>query len=238
MAFTDIPIRSNGEKIKASWFNTIRSELITSGTTQAALRQYISDSAYASSNAVVNGSIYYNTTIDKARIYQAGMWANLGGDTSLVIEVPTGNVNGVNKSFNVTNSVIGGVVDLSINGVRLKPADYSYSSPTITLVTAPAIGQEVVCSYLTTGAVAAIVTQEEINQVVYHTLNGGEITAKQITLLITPAVANKVIVDIVEGVPQEYAVDYTVSSNILSWNGLGLDGVLDIGDVLRIQYFS
>ena len=28
MAFSDIPVRANGEKIEASWFNTIRTELL------------------------------------------------------------------------------------------------------------------------------------------------------------------------------------------------------------------
>lgn len=72
----------------------------------------------------------------------------------------------------------------------------------------------------------------------YHTLSGGEITAKQITLSGTPTVANKAVLDVIQGGPQAYTADFTVSGNVLGWSGLGLDGVLVAGDVLRIQYFG
>jgi hypothetical protein len=74
--------------------------------------------------------------------------------------------------------------------------------------------------------------------VVYHTLTGSEISAKQITLPGTPYVAANTMLDVLTIGPQQYSVDYTVSSNILSWSGLGLDGTLTSGMVLRILFFT
>jgi hypothetical protein len=72
----------------------------------------------------------------------------------------------------------------------------------------------------------------------YHTLLSGEITAKAITLTAIPAVAANTMLDTVGGTSQIYSVDFTVSGSTLSWNGLGLDGLLAAGDILRIQYLS
>jgi hypothetical protein len=69
-----------------------------------------------------------------------------------------------------------------------------------------------------------------------RTLSGGDITAKQITLLDTPTNANKTRLTVIDGPMQEYGVDFSVSGAILSWNGLGLDGVLEVGDRLVITY--
>ena len=82
-----------------------------------------------------------------------------------------------------------------------------------------------------------VATDLGTQQVEYRTLTAGEIAAKEITLGQTPKTANKVILDVPSGTPQEYAVDFTVSGTTLSWNGLGLDGALISGDVIRIMYF-
>lgn len=72
----------------------------------------------------------------------------------------------------------------------------------------------------------------------YRTLTSGEAAAKQLTLSAAPLVAANTTLDTVGGTAQIYATDYSVSSSILSWNGLGLDGLLSAGDVLRIEYLS
>ena len=73
-------------------------------------------------------------------------------------------------------------------------------------------------------------------KVEYRTLTAGEITAKSITLAETPAVAAETALDIVTGNAQEYGTDFTVAANVLSWNGLALDGVLIAGNQLRVMY--
>jgi hypothetical protein len=45
-------------------------------------------------------------------------------------------------------------------------------------------------------------------------------------------------VSIVGGVPQEYGVDYTLQANKIVWRGLGMDGVLEPGDIVRVTHRS
>ncbi len=68
------------------------------------------------------------------------------------------------------------------------------------------------------------------------TLNGTNITNKNVTLSGTPTTPSDTVLHVVTGVVQEYSVDFTVSGTTLSWNGLGLDGVLEAGDRLIVQF--
>jgi len=72
----------------------------------------------------------------------------------------------------------------------------------------------------------------------YRTLSAGEATAKALTLSATPITAAKTVVDAIGGCGQVYSADFIVVVNILSWSGLGLDGILAAGDILRIAYLS
>lgn len=74
------------------------------------------------------------------------------------------------------------------------------------------------------------------DKVEYHTLTAPEITAKAFTLADTPKSASKVRLCPMGGIPQEYSTDYTVSGNTVDFNGLGLDGVLVAGEVVRVEY--
>lgn len=82
------------------------------------------------------------------------------------------------------------------------------------------------------------VTQPENAIVEEFTLAGGDITAKKVTLTYTPTNANYVKMDIYGGGPQDNGVDFSVNvgTKEVSWSGLGLDGLLEAGDVLRISY--
>ncbi len=55
----------------------------------------------------------------------------------------------------------------------------------------------------------------------------------------TPLVPSEVVVA-VKGAPSpaEYAFDYTITGATLSWDGLGLDGLLEIGDKIMLRYFA
>jgi hypothetical protein len=44
--------------------------------------------------------------------------------------------------------------------------------------------------------------------------------------------------DVAEGTIQIYGTDYTVSGTTLSWNGLGLEPLLESGMTLIINYVS
>ena len=67
-------------------------------------------------------------------------------------------------------------------------------------------------------------------------LTATDISNKYVTLAAAPASAGRVVVE-VKGAPgQHYGADFTVSGSQVSWNGLGLDGLLDADDYLTISY--
>ena len=76
----------------------------------------------------------------------------------------------------------------------------------------------------------------EQKKVEVRTLIAGEITAKQITLASTPKQALAVEFSPKGGCEQVYGDDFTVSGAILTWNGLGLDGILIAGDKVVVSY--
>lgn len=72
------------------------------------------------------------------------------------------------------------------------------------------------------------------------TLSAGDIINKFILLDEAPIDKTSTRLTVVGGVPQEYAVDFEVTNDDggrrLSWSTLGLDGVLESGDILIIEY--
>ena len=67
-------------------------------------------------------------------------------------------------------------------------------------------------------------------------LTSQNISDKFVTLPETPLVPNSVFLTIEGGIPQINGIDYIVTGNILSWDGLGLDEFLDDTDVLLLLY--
>lgn len=69
-----------------------------------------------------------------------------------------------------------------------------------------------------------------------RTITSGEAAAKQLTLAAPPQTANFTVLEIAGAPSQFYGVDFSVTGNVLSWSGLGLDGILANGDQLTITY--
>lgn len=68
------------------------------------------------------------------------------------------------------------------------------------------------------------------------TLTQTDIDNKYITLITTPLVPQALTI-VPAGAPEQlYGIDYQIVGNILSWNGLGLDGFLSNTDKLIIRY--
>jgi hypothetical protein len=67
-------------------------------------------------------------------------------------------------------------------------------------------------------------------------LTQDDINNKYVTLAQTPLVPSAVIIDIYGGISQLNGIDFRVDGNKISWNELGLDGFLEITEVLIIQY--
>lgn len=70
----------------------------------------------------------------------------------------------------------------------------------------------------------------------FFTLSALDISNKFITLAETPTDLIKTRLIPINGVEQEYGVNFTVSGTTLSWNTLGLDGVLEENDKLIVIY--
>lgn len=70
----------------------------------------------------------------------------------------------------------------------------------------------------------------------FRTISGPEEAAKIVVLAYTPTIAGNVLVDIISGGAQEFAVDYTVVGDEFRWNGYALDGILAAGDKIRFHY--
>lgn len=72
------------------------------------------------------------------------------------------------------------------------------------------------------------------------TLTIDNIINKYIVLTNAPTDKTKTIIDIVGGCRQYYDIDFTIttddSGRRLSWSGLGLDGVLVLGDKIIVTY--
>lgn len=69
------------------------------------------------------------------------------------------------------------------------------------------------------------------------TLSSTDITNKYVTLSSTPNFPAKAVLEVIGGPTQSYSADYTISGTQLSWSGLFLDGVLEAGDQLIVQYY-
>jgi hypothetical protein len=63
-----------------------------------------------------------------------------------------------------------------------------------------------------------------------------DIAAKQILLSPAPSSPGDVILEIIGGTTQVNGVDFDVTGNVLSWAGLGLDGILDDTDTIIVRY--
>ena len=75
------------------------------------------------------------------------------------------------------------------------------------------------------------------NRVVeYRTITNAEAVSKEITLSNVPSDPSEVVLDIISGVPQKFGTDYSVTGDVLTWNGLGLDVTLEENDDIRIIY--
>lgn len=72
------------------------------------------------------------------------------GDTWTINEVPSGSINSSNVTFTLSATPSSGKLELYLNGVRQKPTnDYSLSTNTITMVSAPTTGSTMLASYIT-----------------------------------------------------------------------------------------
>lgn len=63
------------------------------------------------------------------------------------------------------------------------------------------------------------------------------LAAKTLALTSIPILAYNVIISPRGGCPQFINSDFTVTDNYVSWDGCGLDGLLEVGDIVQVDYF-
>lgn len=68
------------------------------------------------------------------------------------------------------------------------------------------------------------------------TLTQLNIDQGQATLSIAPLNPSNTLVYPEGGIAQIYGIDYLITGNTLDWSGLGLDGFLEVGETLIIEY--
>lgn len=69
------------------------------------------------------------------------------------------------------------------------------------------------------------------------TLNSGNIISKSVTIANTPTTPAATLM-VISGAPNmSYSEDFTISGTTVSWNGLGLDGILEAGDIISVVYY-
>lgn len=71
-----------------------------------------------------------------------------------------------------------------------------------------------------------------------HTLTLLEVNNKEFVMTPPALIPSEVVVDIVGGSPQEVGIDFQILGDKFQWEGLGLDGTLSVGDIIRLAYFG
>jgi hypothetical protein len=77
-------------------------------------------------------------------------------------------------------------------------------------------------------------------KVEYITVTLANTIAKEAPLGASPVSGGKTQVTMMEGVGLQIGVDYNIDTigNLVQWNGLQLDGLIQAGDKLRVVYFA
>jgi hypothetical protein len=69
------------------------------------------------------------------------------------------------------------------------------------------------------------------------TINNSHLTNKSLTLTNAPLLGYNVTILPRNGCPQFLNEDFVIDGLTVTWDGYGLDGLLEVGDVLQVSYF-
>lgn len=67
-------------------------------------------------------------------------------------------------------------------------------------------------------------------------LDSTMISNKQVNLSVINAEPSETLLFVAHGTIQKFGVDFTAVGSVVSWTGLGLETIIDVGDILIIQY--
>ena len=176
----------------------------------------------------------------------AAVWRAVGIQVLGLNGIPTGANNGVNRTYLLPEAALDkGSVLLLKNSIPF--TNFEVSGDTITVD----VGYETQASqslyfFMLKNAIPAggggggggsVGGGLEISPY-GHTVTAGEITAKELTLSITPTTPSRVVFDGPVGAPAIYGTSFVVLGNKLNWNGLGLEGTILDGQLWRIMIFT
>lgn len=69
------------------------------------------------------------------------------------------------------------------------------------------------------------------------TINNVHLLMKRVVLTNTPVLGYDVIIFPRNGCAQFLGDDFAVTGTEVSWDGLGLDGLLEVGDIIHVDYY-
>lgn len=196
--------------------------------------------------------LFYNTDqwIDYFEGITDGILANITTimgslfSTNMVQEIPSGTADGSNVAFTLSQVPSSPAnVFLFGNSLLIPRTEYSMSGKNITFNggSAPASGTDIEAVYVIqtgfSGQTVASGGTGTMPKVETRTLTSGETAANQLVLAAAPFDGTQVLIDVIEDGPQAYGTDFSVSGNVVSWSGLGMNPAVSVGSILRIQYF-
>lgn len=136
--------------------------------------------------------------------------SGIGNKHNWIQEVPSGTINGVNKVFGINNAPFSNnSLLLFRNGLyQIPTTEYTYSGNTITFVTAPATGNELV---------AVIAIGKAIPYSYFQETTTVSVTGTTTYPLLNPPGNTKGVAVFVNGLQRRYGVDFTVTGNIITF---------------------
>lgn len=181
----------------------------------------------------LTNDVIFNSGDDPAPGQSVVMFYQSGGTVlQSAQEALLGATNSVNDTFgplrfdpNEPESVV-----LLRDGRRVPDAQYTLSGKSFVFNVGfePTPGQKIEAIYY------FVDIQSEQTQ--YITLTAGMITAKALQLDFTPISGTELLFDTKLNSFQVYDVDFIVSGNTVSWDGLGFEAIAVAGQVLRFHY--
>lgn len=158
-------------------------------------------------------------------------------------EVPSGVVDGVNDTFALTNKAANqDSVLVFVDGMVSETTEWQLIQTTNSTKvqflpgSIPVAGQSVYVFYLVNAFALGQITGALTPITENFTIGATELSDKFVTLAHNPANPTTVLCDIIGNTGQIYGVDFSVSGNQLSWDTLGMDGILFSGSKLRVFY--
>lgn len=73
-------------------------------------------------------------------------------------------------------------------------------------------------------------------EIEYITVTLLDFVNKSITLNATPNFPDRTLLTVEGGPPQFYNLDYAVVGSSVTWDLLGLDGLIEVGDIIQVIY--